>query len=76
MIQVAAAWVKYHRKEPLGMRRLLDSALKKWKDLPSSVWGVNVDALRASTTTCLEEAIRLERGDEDEVPLKYLPPMP
>jgi uncharacterized protein len=76
MIQVAAAWVKYHRKEPLGMRRLLDSALKKWKELPGHLWGVNVDALRVSAAQCLEEALRWERGEEDDVPLKYLPPMP
>jgi hypothetical protein len=76
MIQVAAAWVKYHRKEPLGMRRLLDSSLKKWKDLPAMVWSVNVEQLRTTTTQCLEEALRWERGEEEEVPIKYLPPMP
>jgi uncharacterized protein len=76
MIQVAAAWVKYHRKEPLGMRRLLDSALKKWKDLPNLLWSVNVEQLRISTTQCLEEALRWERGEEEDVPIKYLPLMP
>jgi uncharacterized protein len=76
MIQVAAAWVKYHRKEPLGMRRLLDSSLKKWKDLPATVWSVNVEQLRTTTAQCLEEALRWERGEEEEVPINYLPPMP
>jgi uncharacterized protein len=76
LIQVAAAWVKRQRGEPVGMRRLLDSAIQKWRALPSPLWGVELAQLRKATLACLEAAGRWERGDEEEVALASLPQIP
>lgn len=75
LIQIAAAWVKRHRNEPLGMRRLLESALKKIEPLPNTLWGVDVKTLREKASLCLEEALRWERGDDPVDPM-FLPPIP
>jgi uncharacterized protein len=76
LIQVAAAWVKRQRGEPVGMRKLLDNAVRKWRGLPEVFWGVEVAELRAATLRCLSAAARWERGEEEGVDLAELPPVP
>lgn len=75
MIQVAAAWVKRQRGEPVGMCRLLEHALRRWRSLPDTVWGVDVERLRQETGRCLEAAELWEREGE-EVPQSALPSLP
>ena len=79
IIQIAAAFVHYVRREYPGILKLLDGALEKLRDFTPAQFGVDVTALSAGVRLAREEIAMLgsERfleWDEARVPKIRLKP--
>jgi predicted metal-dependent hydrolase len=76
LIQLAAAWVKWQRSEPIGMHRLLAGALRRLQTLPSLCAGVDVERLSVQIEQCVTHADAWEHGETETVSLSICPNIP